>query len=58
MEDILKEEVIKLEEELTRLKTAVEYIETAKISIESASKIINTIVELKKEAERVLKKKK
>ncbi len=49
MEDILKEEVIKLEGELTKLKTAVEYIETAKISIESASKIINTIVELKKE---------
>jgi hypothetical protein len=49
MEDILKEEVIKLEGELSKLKTAVEYIETAKISIESASKIINTIVELKKE---------
>jgi paraquat-inducible protein B len=49
MEDILKEEVIKLEGELTKLKTAVEYIETAKISIESASKIINTIVELKKD---------
>jgi paraquat-inducible protein B len=49
MEDILKEEVIKLEGELTKLKTAVEYIETAKISIESASKIINTIVELKTE---------
>ena len=49
MEDLLKEEVIKLEGELTKLKTAVEYIETAKISIESASKIINTIVELKTE---------
>jgi paraquat-inducible protein B len=49
MEDILKEEIIKLEGELTKLKTAVEYIETAKISIESASKIINTIVELKKD---------
>jgi len=49
MEDLLKEEVIKLEGELTKLKTAVEYIETAKISIESASKIINTILELKKE---------
>ena len=51
MEDLLQEEVIKLEEELTRLKSAVEYIETAKISIESASKIINTIVALKKEFE-------
>lgn len=51
MEDLLKEEVITLEGELTRLKSAVEYIETAKISIESASKIINTIVELKKEFE-------
>ncbi|MBT8377687.1 MAG: hypothetical protein KJN64_00495 [Ignavibacteria bacterium] len=49
MEDILQEEVIKLEEELDKLKSAVEYIETAKISIESASKIINTIVELKKD---------
>ncbi len=51
MEDLLKEEVVTLEEELTRLKSAVEYIETAKISIESASKIINTIVALKKEFE-------
>jgi len=51
MEDFLKEEVVTLEEELTRLKSAVEYIETAKISIESASKIINTIVALKKEFE-------
>jgi len=51
MEDFLKEEVATLEEELTRLKSAVEYIETAKISIESASKIINTIVALKKEFE-------
>ena len=51
MEDLLKEEVFKLEEELTKLKSAVEYIETAKISIESASKIINTIVALKKEFE-------
>ena len=51
MEDFLKEEVITLDEELTRLKSAVEYIETAKISIESASKIINTIVALKKEFE-------
>ena len=49
MDVLLKEEVIKLDEELTRLKSAVEYIETAKISIESASKIINTIVALKKE---------
>ncbi len=51
MEDLLKEEVVTLEEEITRLKSAVEYIETAKISIESASKIINTIVALKKEFE-------
>ena len=51
MEELLNEEIIKLGEELTRLKSAVEYIETAKISIESASKIINTIVALKKEFE-------
>ena len=51
MDVLLQEEVIKLEEELTRLKSAVRYIETAKISIESASKIINTIVALKKEFE-------
>jgi paraquat-inducible protein B len=56
MEDILKEEVIKLEGELTKLKTAVEYIETAKISIESASKIINTIVELKTEFDQLSSK--
>jgi len=49
MEDLLQEEIIKLEEELTKLKSAVEYIETAKISIEAASKIINTIVKLKDE---------
>ena len=51
MDVLLQEEVIKLNEELTRLKSAVGYIETAKISIESASKIINTIVSLKKEFE-------
>ena len=51
MQELLNEEIIKLGEELTKLKSAVEYIETAKISIESASKIINTIVELKKEFE-------
>ena len=51
MQELLNEEIIKLGEELTRLKSAVEYIETAKISIESASKIINTIVALKKEFE-------
>lgn len=51
MEELLNEEIIKLGEELTKLKSAVEYIETAKISIESASKIINTIVALKREFE-------
>jgi hypothetical protein len=56
MQDILQEEVIKLEEELSKLKSAVEYIETAKISIESASKIINTIVELKKEFDELSRK--
>jgi len=49
MEDLLQVEIVKLEEELTKLKSAVEYIETAKISIEAASKIINTIIKLKDE---------
>jgi exonuclease VII small subunit len=49
MEDLLQVEIVKLEEELTKLKSAVEYIETAKISIEAASKIINTIIKLKEE---------
>jgi uncharacterized phage infection (PIP) family protein YhgE len=53
MEDLLQEEVVKLEEELTKLKSAVEYIETAKISIEAASKIINTIIKLKDEFDRL-----
>ena len=53
MEDLLQVEVFKLEEELTKLKSAVEYIETAKISIEAASKIINTITKLKEEFEKV-----
>jgi chaperonin cofactor prefoldin len=53
MEDLLQVEVFKLEEELTKLKSAVEYIETAKISIEAASKIINTITRLKEEFEKV-----
>jgi prefoldin subunit 5 len=53
MEDLLQVEVFKLEEELTKLKSAVEYIETAKISIEAASKIINTITKLKEEFENV-----
>jgi cell division protein ZapA (FtsZ GTPase activity inhibitor) len=53
MDDLLQEEVVKLEEELTKLKSAVEYIETAKISIEAASKIINTIVRLKEEFDRL-----
>jgi cell division protein ZapA (FtsZ GTPase activity inhibitor) len=53
MEDLLQEEVVKLEEELTKLKSAVEYIETAKISIEAASKIINTIIKLKEEFDKL-----
>ena len=53
MDDLLQEEVVKLEEELTKLKSAVEYIETAKISIEAASKIINTIVRLKEEFDKL-----
>jgi len=53
MEDLLQEEVVKLEEELTKLKSAVEYIETAKISIEAASKIINTIIKLKDEFDKL-----
>jgi hypothetical protein len=56
MEDLLQEEVVKLEEELTKLKSAVEYIETAKISIEAASKIINTIIKLKEEFDRLSEK--
>jgi len=53
MDDLLQEEVVKLEEELTKLKSAVEYIETAKISIEAASKIINTIIKLKEEFDKL-----
>jgi cell division protein ZapA (FtsZ GTPase activity inhibitor) len=53
MDDLLQEEVVKLEEELTKLKSAVEYIETAKISIEAASKIINTIIRLKEEFDKL-----
>ena len=56
MEDLLQEEVVKLEEELTKLKSAVEYIETAKISIEAASKIINTIIKLKEEFDKLSEK--
>lgn len=56
MEDLLQEEIVKLEEELTKLKSAVEYIETAKISIEAASKIINTIMRLRDEFERLSEK--
>ena len=56
MEDLLQEEVVKLEEELTKLKSAVEYIETAKISIEAASKIINTIIKLKEEFDKLAQK--
>ncbi|MBP1682618.1 MAG: hypothetical protein H6Q27_181 [Ignavibacteriaceae bacterium] len=53
MEDLFQEEVVKLEEELNKLKSAVEYIETAKISIEAASKIINTIIKLKEEFDKL-----
>ena len=56
MEDLLQEEIVKLEEELAKLKSAVEYIETAKISIEAASKIINTIIKLKEEFDRLSEK--
>jgi len=56
MEDLLQEEIVKLEGELTKLKSAVEYIETAKISIEAASKIINTITRLKDEFEKLSEK--
>jgi hypothetical protein len=56
MEDLLQEEIVKLEGELTKLKSAVEYIETAKISIESASKIINTIIKLKEEFDQLSEK--
>lgn len=56
MEDLLQEEIVKLEEELTKLKSAVEYIETAKISIEAASKIINTIIKLKEEFDKLSQK--
>jgi chromosome segregation ATPase len=51
MEDLLTEEIVQLEGELTKLKSAVEYIETAKISIEAASRITNTILKLKEEFE-------
>jgi hypothetical protein len=53
MEELLKVEIANLEQELTKLRSAVEYIETAKISIEAASKIINTITTLKQEFERL-----
>lgn len=56
MEDLLQEEIVKLEQELTKLKSAVEYIETAKISIEAASKIINTIIKLKEEFDKLSEK--
>ena len=56
MEDILTEEIVQLEGELTKLKSAVEYIETAKISIEAASKITNTILKLKAEFESLSEK--
>jgi tetrahydromethanopterin S-methyltransferase subunit G len=56
MEDILQDEIVKLEGELTKLRSAVEYIETAKISIEAASKIINTIIKLKEEFDRLSEK--
>ena len=56
MEDILKDEIVKLEGELTKLKSAVEYIETAKISIEAASKIINTIITLKEDFDKLSEK--
>ncbi len=56
MENILTEEIVQLESELTKLKSAVEYIETAKISIEAASKITNTILKLKEEYERLSEK--
>jgi DNA repair exonuclease SbcCD ATPase subunit len=56
MEDILKGEIVKLEGELTKLKSAVEYIETAKISIEAASKIINTIITLKEDFDKLSEK--
>ncbi len=56
MEEILKDEIVKLEGELTKLKSAVEYIETAKISIEAASKIINTIITLKEDFDKLSEK--
>jgi len=56
MEDLLQVEIANLDQELTKLKSAVEYIETAKISIESASKIINTITRLKEEFEKLSEK--
>ncbi len=56
MEDILTEEIVQLEGELTKLKSAVEYIETAKISIEAASRITNTILKLKEEFENLSSK--
>lgn len=56
MDDLLQEEIVKLEGELTKLKSAVEYIETAKISIEAASKIINTIIKLKDEFDKLSEK--
>ncbi|HLG32999.1 MAG TPA: hypothetical protein VI362_08140 [Ignavibacteriaceae bacterium] len=46
-------EVVKLEEELNKLRSAVEYIESAKLSIEAASKIINTITKMKEEFEKL-----
>jgi hypothetical protein len=56
VEDLLQVEIANLDQELIKLKSAVEYIETAKISIESASKIINTITRLKEEFEKLSEK--
>ena len=53
MEDKLNLELVRLEEELEKLKTAVEYIESAKVSVEVASKIIGSMVDLQKEFEKL-----
>lgn len=53
MEDKINLELVRLEEELEKLKSAVEYIESAKVSVEAASNIIGSMVNLQKEFEKL-----
>lgn len=55
MEDQLNLNLVKLEEELDKLKSSVEYIESAKVTADTASKIINNMIDVKKEFEKLHK---